>query len=295
MAIEKIAVLGGGQMGSGIAEAAATAGVDVVLIKATPGPADRARAGIEKNLGRQVDKGKIEQEHAEQVIGRIRFTDDLEAASGADLLIESVVEDLDVKRDYFGRAASVLGPGAIFASNTSTLKIGDMAAASGRPERFIGLHFFNPAQLMKLVEVVPTEQTDPAVTEAAVEFVRAIGKTPVLVKDSTGFIVNRLLTPYMVDAIRCLEAGLADVEGIDTAMHLGANHPMGPLALADYIGLDIVQAMARNLCENFGQQYMAPTPLLDRLVEAGHLGRKSGLGFYDYSGRPPVPNRDLPL
>ncbi len=295
MAIERIAVLGGGQMGSGIAEAAATAGIDVVLVKATPGPADRARAGIEKNLGRQVDKGKIEQDHAEQVIGRIRFTDDIQAASGADLLIESVVEDLDVKRDCFRRAAEVLGPGAILASNTSTLKIGDMAAASGHPERFIGLHFFNPAQLMKLVEVVPTEQTNAAVTEAAVEFVRGIGKTPVLVKDSTGFIVNRLLTPYMVDAIRCLEAGLADIEGIDTAMHLGANHPMGPLALADYIGLDIVQAMARNLSENFGQQYMAPTPLLDRMVEKGYLGRKSGLGFYDYSGRPPVPNRDLPL
>ncbi len=295
MAIEKIAVLGGGQMGSGIAEAAATAGIDVVLVKATPGPPDRARAGIEKNLGRQVNRGKIEQEHAEQVIGRIRFTDDIQAASGADLLIESVVEDLEVKRDYFRRAAEVLGPQAILASNTSTLKIGDMADAGGRPERFIGLHFFNPAQFMKLVEVVPTDQTDSAVTDAAVEFVRGIGKMPVLVKDSTGFIVNRLLTPYMVDAIRCLEGGLADVEGIDTAMHLGANHPMGPLALADYIGLDIVQAMARNLSENFGRQYMAPTPLLDRMVEKGHLGRKSGLGFYDYSGRPPVPNRDLPL
>ncbi len=295
MAIEKLAVLGGGQMGSGIAEAAATAGIDVVLIKATPGPADKARAGIEKNLDRQVGKGKIEQEHAEQVIGRIRFTDDLSAAADADLLVESVVEDLDVKRRHFSDAAQVMKPEAIIASNTSTLRIGDMADACGRADRFIGLHFFNPAQLMKLVEVVPTQATDAAVTAEAVAFIERIGKTPVLVRDATGFIVNRLLTPYMVDAIRCLEAGLADVAGIDTAMHLGANHPMGPLALADYIGLDIVQAMASNLFESFGQDYMASTPLLDRLVEQGNLGRKSGLGFYNYSDKRPVPNKDLPV
>ncbi|RMD81690.1 MAG: 3-hydroxyacyl-CoA dehydrogenase family protein [Candidatus Dadabacteria bacterium] len=295
MAIERVAVLGGGQMGSGIAEAIATAGIEVTLIKATPGPADQARAGIAKNLDRQVDKGKIAREHAEQVIGRITFTDRLEAAAGADLLIESVIEDIEVKRRYFAEAAKFLGPQAIVASNTSTLRIGDMAPASGRPERFLGLHFFNPAQIMKLVEVVPSASTDAEVTAEAVSFVERIGKTPVLVKDSTGFIVNRLLTPYMVDAIRCLEAGLADVAGIDTAMHLGANHPMGPLALADYIGLDIVQAMARNLLESFGQDYMGPTPLLDRMVAAGMLGRKSGRGFYDYSGRPPRPNPDLPL
>jgi len=168
-----------------------------------------------------------------------------------------------------------------------------MASATERADRFAGLHFFNPATVMKLVEVVPTDATDAAVTAELTAFVESIGKTPVLVRDATGFIVNRLLTPYMCDAIRALESGLADVAGIDTAMQLGANHPMGPLALADYIGLDIVCAMAENLHESFGKDYMAPPPMLKKLVSAGSLGRKTKLGFYDYSSRPPLPNPSL--
>ena len=294
MAISKVAVLGGGQMGAGIAEAMASRGVEVVLVKATPGPSDAARAGIEKGLARLVGKGKLEQADADAVLARISFTDDLSQAADADLLIESIVEDLEIKRTRFAEADGILKEGAILASNTSTLSISDMQDAVSRKDRFIGLHFFNPATMMKLVEVVGTDSTDAAVLDEVVAFVEQIGKTPVRVKDATGFIVNRLLTPYMVDAIRCLEAGLADIAGIDAAMQLGANHPMGPLALADYIGLDIVCAMAENLHETFGEPTMAPTPLLKRLVEEGKLGRKSKLGFYDYSERPPVPNPDLP-
>jgi len=280
-------------MGAGIAQAAAAAGIPVALIKATPGPADKAKAAIEKNLGRLVEKGKLESADAEAVVGRITFTDDLGAVSAADLLIESIVEDLETKRAKFAEVDSIVKAGGILASNTSTLSISRMADAVGRKERFIGLHFFNPATMMKLVEVIPTDSTDAKVTADAVSFVQAIGKTPVMVKDSAGFIVNRLLTPYMCDAVRALESGLADIAGIDTAMQLGANHPMGPLALADYIGLDIVEAMAENLFASFGHDYMAPPGLLKRLVAEGKLGRKTKLGFYDYCERPPRPNPEL--
>ena len=293
MAIEKIAVLGGGQMGAGIAQAVASRGIDVVLVKATPGPSDAAKAGILKNLGRLVEKGKIEQSDADGTLSRISFTDDLSLASDADLLIESIIEDIDTKRERFAEADKTLKPEAVLASNTSTLCIGAMADSTARPGRFMGLHFFNPATMMKLVEVIPTNTTEASVTADAIAFVEAIGKTPVVVSDSTGFIVNRLLTPYMCDAIRAFESWLAGIDGIDTAMRLGANHPMGPLALADYIGLDIVDAMAENLHNSFGESYMAPPALLKKLVAAGTLGRKSKLGFYDYSQRPAVANPAL--
>jgi len=293
MEIKKLAVLGGGQMGAGITEVAAMNGVAVTLIKATPGVSYQARAGIEKSLGRQVERGRLEQTVAEQTIERITFTDELGSAADADLFIESVIEDLEVKREKFTQVDAIMKPEGILASNTSTLGITAMQEATGRPDRFLGLHFFNPATVMKLVEVVPTETTAADVTASAVDFVEKLKKTPVLVKDRAGFIVNRLLTPYMCDAIRCLEAGLADVAGIDTAMQLGANHPMGPLALADYIGLDIVAAMATNLFESFGQEQMAAPALLKKLVAEGQLGRKTQLGFYDYSPRPAVPNPAL--
>lgn len=293
MEITQLAVLGGGQMGAGITEVAARSGIDVTLIKATPGKSYQARAGIENSLTRQVERGKLEQSVAEQTIQRIRFSDDLGAAQDADLFIESVIEDLDVKREKFAQVDAIMKPEGILASNTSTLGITAMQEATGRQDRFLGLHFFNPATVMKLVEVVPTDTTAADVTASVLGFVEKLGKTPVLVKDRTGFIVNRLLTPYMCDAIRCLESGLADIAGIDTAMQLGANHPMGPLALADYIGLDIVDAMASNLFESFGQDYMAPPALLKKLVADGQLGRKTKLGFYDYSPRPPVPNPSL--
>ena len=293
MTINKIAILGGGQMGAGITEAAASRGVEVALIKATPGSSDAARAGIEKSLERLVSKEKISSDDAQATMSRITFTDDLNAAAGADLFVESIIEDLETKRSKFAAVDKIVGPECILASNTSTLGIADMQSATERSDRFAGLHFFNPATVMKLVEVVPTDTTNASVTAELVEFVERIGKTPVLVKDRTGFIVNRLLTPYMCDAIRALESGLADIAGIDTAMQLGANHPMGPLSLADYIGLDIVCAMAENLHSSFGHDYMAPPEMLKKLVAAGNLGRKTKLGLYDYSQRPPVPNGQL--
>ncbi len=293
MSIDKVAILGGGQMGAGIAQVAAQAGIETVMIKATPGPVDKARAGIEKGLAKLVGRGKMEQEAADGILGRLSFTDDLGAAADADLFIESIVEDIDTKKQKFAEVDKIMKPEGILASNTSTLSITAMQSATGRRERFIGLHFFNPATMMKLVEVIPTLTTAAETTAEAVAFCERVGKTPVLVQDETGFIVNRLLTPYMVDAMRCFESGLADIRGIDTAMKLGANHPMGPLELADYIGLDIVMAMSENLFHSFSHDYMAPTPLLRQLVDAGELGRKSGVGFYDYSEKPPVPNPQL--
>jgi 3-hydroxybutyryl-CoA dehydrogenase len=291
--IHKIAILGGGQMGAGIAEAAASRGIEVTMIKATPGPSDKARAGIEKSLNRLAEKGKLKTEDAKGIIGRIHFTDKMEAAADADLFIESIVEDIEVKKKKFAEADKIVKADGILASNTSTLCISEMQKATKRPERFVGLHFFNPATVMKLVEVIPTTTTRPSVTVDVVAFVEHIGKTPVLVKDATGFIVNRLLTPYMCDAIRAFESGLADIPGIDTAMHLGANHPMGPLQLADYIGLDIVCAMAENLHASFKQAYMAPPETLKMLVKHECLGRKTKLGFYDYSHSPAKPNPAL--
>ena len=293
MKIEKIAVLGGGQMGAGIAEAAASRGIAVTLIKATPGPSDKAKKSIEGSLGRLVEKQKLQQPEADAILKRITFTDQLAAAADADLFVESIVEDLEIKRQKFGQVDQIAKAGAILASNTSTLGIGAMQQAVARKDRFIGLHFFNPATVMKLVEVIPTDSTNADVVASATAFVEAIGKTPVLVKDRTGFIVNRLLTPYMCDAIRAWESGLADIAGIDTAMQLGANHPMGPLSLADYIGLDIVCAMAENLHASFKKDYMAPPETLKKLVKDGKLGRKSKLGFYDYSQRPPAANKAL--
>jgi 3-hydroxybutyryl-CoA dehydrogenase len=292
-AIRKIAVLGGGQMGAGIAEAAAGRGIAVTLIKATPGPSDKARAGIEKSLNRLAEKGKLTADQAKETLGRITFTDKLEAAADADLFIESIVEDLDIKRKKFAEADAIVKKDGILASNTSTLGITAMQSATKRTDRFVGLHFFNPATVMKLVEVIPTETTRASVTVDVVAFVEHIGKTPVMVKDATGFIVNRLLTPYMCDAIRAFETGLADIPGIDTAMQLGANHPMGPLSLADYIGLDIVHAMAENLYASFKKDYMAPPDTLKMLVMHGCLGRKTKLGFYDYAHSPIKPNPAL--
>ena len=287
MQIKTVGILGAGQMGLGIAQAAARAGYDTILAKATPGSLDAQRSKIEKQLQKDVEKGKLAAADMGALLERLKWTTHLHDLAGVDLLIESIVEELAVKRDHFSRLDDVVKEDAIFATNTSTLTVAELAASTKRPDKFVGLHFFNPVHAMKLVEVAPAISTAQATVDAAIAFAKALGKTPVVVKDSTGYIVNRLLVPYMVDAIRCLESGIGTAADIDTAMMNGANHPMGPLALADFIGLDIVFHMASLLQEEYREARFAPPRILRRMVLAGVLGRKSGRGFFDYSTNPP--------
>ena len=290
MDIRRVAVIGSGQMGTGMAQVTARAGIDTVLMKMTEGPVEAGKQKIAKALQRDVEKQRCTQEELDATLGRLSCTNKIHDLAECDLIIESVIEDLDEKRRLFARLEDVVEEKAIFASNTSTLSITALAEATKRPTRVIGLHFFNPAPVMKLVEIVPTLRTDPEVLKAAQEFTAKVKKTGVTIRDFTGFVVNRLLTPYMVDAMRTVQEGLASISAIDSAMQLGANHPMGPLALADFIGLDIVFHMSNNLYEEYREARFTPPPLLRRLVLAGFLGRKSGKGFYDYSTTPPTPN-----
>jgi 3-hydroxybutyryl-CoA dehydrogenase len=277
-------------MGLGIAQAAARAGFATVLTKATPGTLDGPRKKVEAQLKKDVEKGKLTAADHGAMLERLHWSMHLHDLADADLVIESIVEELPTKRDQFVRLDEVVKNDAIFATNTSTLTVGEIAAATGRPERFIGLHFFNPVHAMKLVEVAPALRTSADTVATCVDFAKQLGKTPVVVSDSTGYIVNRLLVPYIVDAIRCLERGLGTIADIDTAMMNGANHPMGPLALADFIGLDIVQHMASLLQDEYKEARFAPPSLLRRMVLAGMLGRKIGAGFYRYDAQPPAPN-----
>jgi 3-hydroxybutyryl-CoA dehydrogenase len=288
MDIRSVGVLGAGQMGLGIAQAAARAGFDTIMAKATPGPLDAQRSKVEKQLQKEVEKGKLTAADHGALIERLRWTTHLHELANVDLVIESIVEELPVKQDHFGRLDEIVKDEAIFATNTSTLTVTELAAATNRPARFVGLHFFNPVHAMKLVEVAPGLKTSPETVDACVGFAKKLGKAPVVVADSTGYIVNRLLVPYMVDAIGCLERGLGAIADIDAAMQNGANHPMGPLALADFIGLDIVFHMASLLQHEYKEARFAPPALLRRMVLAGWLGRKSGLGFYDYRQSPPT-------
>ena len=288
MEIRRVGVLGAGQMGLGIAQAAARAGFETYMAKATPGPLDAQRGKVEKQLQKDVEKGKLTAADHGALLDRLRWTSHLHDLADVDLVIESIVEELPVKREHFARLDDVVQEGAVFATNTSTLTVGELAAATRRPERFVGLHFFNPVHAMKLVEVAPSLRTAPETVEACMGFARKLGKLPVLVADSTGYIVNRLLVPYMVDAIACLERGLGSIADIDAAMQNGANHPMGPLALADFIGLDIVFHMASLLQDEYKESRFAPPGLLRRMVLGGFLGRKAGKGFYDYGQTPPV-------
>jgi 3-hydroxybutyryl-CoA dehydrogenase len=293
MEIRKVGVLGAGQMGLGIAQASARAGFETFMAKATPGGLDAQRGKVEKQLQKEVEKGKLTAADHGAMLERLHWTTHLHDLADVDIVIESIVEELPVKREHFQRVDEVVKQDTIFATNTSTLTVAEIAAATGRPERFLGLHFFNPVHAMKLVEVAPALRTSAETVEACVEFARRLGKTPVVVSDSTGFIVNRLLVPYIVDAIGCLERGLGSIGDIDTAMQNGANHPMGPLALADFIGLDIVQHMACLLQDEYKEARFAPPGLLRRMVLAGFLGRKSGKGFYDWGQSPPTPNEAL--
>jgi 3-hydroxybutyryl-CoA dehydrogenase len=293
MEIRRVGVLGAGQMGLGIAQAAARAGFETYMAKATPGPLDAQRGKVEKQLQKDVEKGKLTAADHGALLDRLRWTTHLHDLAEVDLVIESIVEELPVKREHFARLDDVVQESAIFATNTSTLTVAELAAATRRPERFVGLHFFNPVHAMKLVEVAPALRTAPETVEACMDFARTLGKLPVLVADSTGYIVNRLLVPYMVDAIACLERGLGSIADIDAAMQNGANHPLGPLALADFIGLDIVFHMASLLQDEYKESRFAPPGLLRRMVLGGFLGRKSGKGFYDYAQTPPAANDAL--
>jgi 3-hydroxybutyryl-CoA dehydrogenase len=293
MEIQSVGVLGAGQMGLGIAQAAARAGYNTVMAKATPGGLDAQRSKVEKQLQKDVERGKLAAADHGALLERLRWTTHLHDLADVDLVIESIVEELPTKRDHFGRLDEIVKNDAIFATNTSTLTVAELAAATNRPERFLGLHFFNPVHAMKLVEVAPSLRTSQDTIDAGIAFAKKLGKLPVVVADSTGYIVNRLLVPYMVDAIACLERRLGSIGDIDAAMQNGANHPMGPLALADFIGLDIVQHMASLLQEEYKEPRFTPPALLRRMVLAGYLGRKSGTGFYVYAQNPPAPNDGL--
>lgn len=283
MTIERVGILGSGIMGSGIAEVAARSGYEVVLRSRKQETADAMRAGMEKSLNKQVERGKLEADVATEVLGRVTATDHLGALVDCDLVIESVVEDLDVKRSLFAELDSICGESTILATNTSTLPVVEMAVATNRPDRVCGIHFFNPAPMMSLVEVVrPLTASDETIATARA-FAESCGKSPVEVKDRAGFIVNALLFPYLNNAVRMLENGTATAEDIDSAMKGGCNFPMGPLALLDLVGLDTSVAILDALYEEFKDPNYAAVPVLRRMVSAGQLGRKSGRGFYDYS------------
>ena len=285
MAIESIGIIGSGIMGSGIAEVAAKAGITVVLRSRKQESADAMVAGLEKSLDRQVDKGRLEQAARDEVVGRVSATSSLADLSTCDLVIESVVEDLGVKKDLFNELDRVCKDGAILATNTSTLPVVEMAMETARPDRVVGVHFFNPAPAMSLVEIVrPLTASDETVAEVR-SFAEACGKKPVEVKDRAGFIVNALLFPYLNNAVRMLENGTASAEDIDAAMQGGCNFPMGPLALLDLVGLDTSVAILDALYAEFRDPNYATVPLLRRMVSAGQLGRKSGQGFYGYARR----------
>jgi 3-hydroxybutyryl-CoA dehydrogenase len=287
--IDSVGVLGGGLMGSGIAEVAARAGFGTYVREVSSELADRARKSIERSLGRAVERGKLSHDDCAAALARLAFGTDLQAAAVGKIVIEAVVEDLEVKNHLWRELNRLAKPETIFASNTSSLTIAAMSAASGRPDRLIGLHFFNPVPVMPLVEVVPTIGTSLATIEAADNFVRRLGKEPVRAKDASGFIVNRLLVPYMLDAVRAVEQGVGSTVDIDNAMRLGTGHPMGPLTLLDFVGIDTACRIAEIMFDEYREARFAPPPLLRRMVLAGWFGRKSGRGFYDYTVDPPTP------
>lgn len=289
---QTIAVIGAGQMGSGIAHVCALTGRDIVLIDTGPEPLKRALDSIARNMGRQIAKGAITEGDRAAALARIRTETSLEAAAGADLAIEAAVEDEAVKKAIFHELCPLLDrPETPIASNTSSISITRLAASTDRPGRFIGMHFMNPVPMMQLVELIRGIGTDEKTYEAARELVFELGKTPVSAEDFPAFIVNRILLPMINEAIYTLYEGVGSVEAIDAAMRLGANHPMGPLQLADFIGLDVCLAVMQVLHDGLADTKYRPCPLLVKYVEAGWLGRKTDRGFYDYSGEAPVPTR----
>jgi 3-hydroxybutyryl-CoA dehydrogenase len=289
MTIKKVGVLGCGLMGSGIAQAAASAGFTTVARDVGQPLLEKGRAGILKSMGRLVEKGKLATADRDAASGRLSFTTEMGDLRDCDIIIEAVTEDLELKNRLWRELDGICPARTIFASNTSSLTIAAMAAATSRPDRFVGLHFFNPVPLMPLVEVVLTVTTSQETFDRAYEFARRLGKEAVTATDSPGFIVNLLLVPYLLDAARALERGVATTADLDRAMQLGCGHPMGPLTLLDYIGLDTVVRIAEIMFDAYREPRYAAPPLLRRMVIAGFHGRKSGRGFYDYSVEPPVP------
>jgi 3-hydroxybutyryl-CoA dehydrogenase len=292
--IERVGVVGCGLMGHGIAQICAQAGWDVVAREVDQASLDSGIGRIEKQLSRAVEKGTLEQGDADAARGRITATLDYGDLSDCDLVIEAIVEDLDAKLTMWREVDGIVKQGAVFATNTSSLPVVNQAVATERPERFLGLHFFNPAQVMPLLEVVQALTTDEDALKTGFEVGERLGKTCVHARDKTGFIVNRLLVPYMLDAIRAHEEGVGEIDQIDIAMKAGANHPMGPLTLADFVGLDTLAAIADVMFDEYRERRFAAPPTLRRMVAAGLYGRKSGKGFYDYSGEKPIPT-DLGL
>jgi 3-hydroxybutyryl-CoA dehydrogenase len=283
MAIQKVGVVGCGLMGSGIAQVCAASGFATVVREVSTELVEKGLQGIEKNLARLVEKGTINAAAQAEIRGRLKGTTALDELKDCDLIIEAIIEQLPAKRELFGTLDKVCPAATIFASNTSSLTITEIAAATKRPQRFVGLHFFNPVPVMKLVEVVRTIATGDGVYEDMVKFGEKLGKTAVRAHDSTGFIVNRLLVPYLLDAIRALEEGVGSIEDIDNSMKLGCGHPMGPLTLLDFVGLDTTYYISQIMFDEFKERRFAAPPLLKRMVLAGWNGRKAGRGFYDYA------------
>jgi 3-hydroxybutyryl-CoA dehydrogenase len=293
MEISKVGVLGAGLMGHGIAQVTAEAGYDVVLREVDEGRLEKGIGRIEKQLARAVEKGKAEQSQADEVRGRIQGTLDYGDFADCDLVIEAITESLELKLEMWKELDGIVKDGAVLATNTSSLPVIDQAAVTGRANRFIGLHFFNPVQRMPLLEVVKTVTTDDESFQTGLDYGAKLGKQVVEAKDKAGFIVNRLLVPYMLDAMRAYEEGVGSIDEIDEAMKAGAGHPMGPLTLADFVGLDTLGSICEVMYDEFRERRFAKPPVLRKMLAAGWYGKKSGRGFYDYSGEQPVANAQV--
>jgi 3-hydroxybutyryl-CoA dehydrogenase len=282
MKIQKVGVLGAGLMGSGIAEVSAKAGYETVVREVSAELVQKGIGRIESSLGKAVEKGKLAAADRDAAKARLKATTELKDLAGCDIIIEAIIENLDLKKETYRDLDRLCKPETIFCSNTSSLTITEMSAATKRPDRFVGLHFFNPVPVMKLVEVVRTIATSAETEKVVLDFARSLGKEPIRAQDNSGFIVNRLLVPYLLDAVRALEEGVGSREDIDKGMELGCGHPMGPLKLLDFVGLDTTYYIAEIMFNEYREKRFAPPPLLKRMVLAGRLGRKSGRGFYEY-------------
>ena len=288
--IEKVGVVGCGLMGRGIAQVCAAAGYETVVREIAQEPLDRGMTAIETGLDKAVERGKLEASAKDATLEKLRGTTELDELFDADIVIEAIVEDIGAKNELFGKLDQGCPEPTIFATNTSSLTVTEMAAATERADRFVGLHFFNPVPVMKLVEVVRTGATSDAAFDRAFEFARSLGKEPIACRDNSGFVVNRLLVPYMLDAIRAYEEGIGSIEDIDKGMTLGTGYPMGPFTLGDFVGLDTLYYITEIMYDEYREKRFASPPLLKRMFQAGQHGRKSGRGFYDYSGDTPVVN-----